>query len=552
MDTNRIASSLTVPAADPLEHPGLETRPAEVRAWVEQLPFANPAKVARLIFDPLFHLNRHPRPVTQRPELMHCYQPAFDRLFDALRKDMQNKGGWTLRQREADLGIWVLKICAELAYGHKHIIKDTLKDPSGTPALGRLQRSIYFALKTLSLELMLEYAGFIPGSKRSWREICQLYSLAEQWELLYQPVELESTIDLLFKRAALIALVDPYRLQRNEVWACFDYLGYWGATTKLLRPGKAPKVNGLFVVDLQGMQQTTPYDPDKSVLSDQHRLLNVVPLNQLAHSHMNQIQDAGGQSPKGIEGLPTAEAIQMFRHMLLAWHVLPERRSPREEKYTRHNATCGLSAVNHFLRAGCLIPQDHPPSQESGLELEESITLDGGGSSTLRTTKAHYKVYNWRLFNRSAGGAGIVIAAPFPEELQVGQLVLLELEKDENAAWTVGVVRRMIRRDEDALEIGVQFIQGRPLPAAIRPEVFGREKAADFQPALALDRGTPGAGVLLATRGMFQPRRGFVLDLEQRVVQIFANKLIESTPIFDRFEYGEMVSQRSLSLSEKK
>ena len=45
---------------------------------------------------------------------------------------------------------------------------------------------------------------------------------------------------------------------------------------------------------------------------------------------------------------------------------------------------------------------------------------------------------------------------------------------------------------------------------------------------------------LLAPFGMFRPRQEYIVDMGKQVRRVFANKLLESTPAFDRFTFDEM------------
>lgn len=533
---------LTVPATDSVANPNVETRPAKLRKWIDNLPYANPSKVEELLLDSLYHLNRHPKDISERAKLMDCYRIPYDNLFKTVRKAYRKKGMAAQAQPQKKASM-LQQITTEMSYGYKWVINEILekltpgKKPSG------LETAIYLAMKALTQELMLQYAEFSPDSKKTWREIFQLYSLAEEHELQHEQVEVNSSIDLLFKRILLIILVDPYHLHRGEVWSCYDYLGHRGELIRLEKTNIRPKGDiGLFLVDLESIQPPKPLPADIQ-LQPQHRILHVGPLCQKIHKQLQLVQGNSKATPEATEKLTAIQSIQMFRHMLLAWHVRPERLSPRLEKYGTYKVACGLSAASYFIGKDTIIcEQDKNPF---GLEDEStSLTLEGYPTiapSTPKTT--YYKVFEWRIFNISATGMGLIIKAPFPQEAQVGQLVVVEVERKEtNANCSVGIIRRMIQRDDDTLEIGIQFAQGKVHPISLQPQIFGSDIPVDYQSGLLVEGGKKTPATIFAPYGMFRPRQEYLMDKQWTVIRVFANKLLESTPAFDRFSYEEMQS----------
>lgn len=533
---------LTVPALDAIENPSVETHPVRLLEWIRHLPYATPAKAAEALFESLFRLNRFPGAVPQRQALMDCYQPPFETLYKLARKASNRRAVQTARRQQTDIAALVLKITTELAYGYKRVINEALQGGGPPKDKEQFGNAIHAALQAMTLELMLEYASFIPDSKKAWREIFQLYSLAEQQDLQHHAPESGDSIELLFKRILLIALTDPYHLQRGEAWSCYDYLTEWGAKAGIGRAATAPEnTTGVFLIDLGAMQPPKPPEPGESLAQERHRLLTVAPLNASVHRHLQQIREEDAAAPKGAENLSIAEMEQMFRHMLLAWHVRPSRRSPRHEKYGACRVACGLSAINHFLLAGEFTPEREERAAPPGTE---DLILEEKG--TFRREAAHYDVHRWRIFNRSASGIGMMVSPPFPKDLQVGQLVLVEIETEQREKrLTPGIVRRMIERDANTLETGIQFIHNKVDPIAIRPHAYGSENAADFQSGLLLNRGGDAPNALLVPHGMYKQRREFTLEHNGRSYRILAAKLIESTPVFDRFEYQEIIQRQS-------
>jgi len=529
---------LTVPAQDTIENPNVETNPARLTEWINNLPHANPNAAAKALYESIYRFNRFPGAITQRHALVSCYQTAFTVIYQAARKASQKKETHTTAKQAGIIPL-AIKTTIELAYSYKLIINQHLQLNNIQQHHQQFGNAIYSAMEVITLELMLEYANLIPDSKKAWREIFQLYSLAEQYDLEKAAIQ-EVSIEWLFKKILLIAIIDPYRLPRGEVWSCDNFLTQWTIKAELHTSPTVPdNITGLFLIDLQTTHPPKPPEPKAELNQERHRLLQVNSLNLVIHQQRKQLLENEGILPKGAEGLTKEQITQMFRHMLLAWHVRPTRKSERHEKYGSHAVTYGLSAINHYLKKGSFTPDENTAIDD--LEDDNMLTLEE--ATSFRRENKHYPICSWRIFNRSAGGIGIIVPPPFPKDVQVGQLIMIELEAEADAQQLkTGIIRRMIERDANTLEIGVQFLPGKVAPISIRPCFYDKEITADFQHGILIDRGAKLTKALVTPHGMYKQQREFVLESDNFVQQILADDIIETTPVFDCFNYHETTS----------
>jgi hypothetical protein len=76
---------------------------------------------------------------------------------------------------------------------------------------------------------------------------------------------------------------------------------------------------------------------------------------------------------------------------------------------------------------------------------------------------------DWEIVNVSAGGYCLRWNSDIPSRAQIGELIALrEKEPDGNFAWRAGVIRWMQFTRENGLEIGVQVLSPRVLPATVQ------------------------------------------------------------------------------------
>ena len=64
---------LRVPALSDVAHDSVETRRTFVEAWIESLPYADPARLMEALYTALAELNRSPIKYRARLEVLECY-----------------------------------------------------------------------------------------------------------------------------------------------------------------------------------------------------------------------------------------------------------------------------------------------------------------------------------------------------------------------------------------------------------------------------------------------------------------------------------------------
>lgn len=351
---------LTVPTTAPVENPNAITSPKELAAWVEDLPYANPQVTAKLILDSLQLLVRQPGSITQLHKLMICYLPPFHNLLETAAKSTQRQHSITGHRREAQLLSLFEQVNVEMAYGFKRVVIDSNIAGANKHSQETTAEILYYAIECLALDLMLSYTKYKHASANIWREIMQLYILSERLGVSRIPVatasceeELNTDIRLIFKRILLINLLDPYRLQREEIWSY--YLLCWAQHAQITKFKERKKPTGCFLVELRGNRKPTSYDPEKPPTDpSQYLMLDTSPLNQEINQQMQALQKAPRSVIPGIKKQDPAFAESLMRTMLLAWYLHPKRRHPREERFDWLIAACGLAAIQHFLMEGNL------------------------------------------------------------------------------------------------------------------------------------------------------------------------------------------------------
>ena len=268
-----------------------------------------------------------------------------------------------------------------------------------------------------------------------------------------------------------------------------------------------------------------PSDPER------YRRLDTRLLCEAVRRHAAQAMQEPPRLPPALDHIERTDALQLLRLWHTNWNAPRPRQANRDERHGRVSAICGLEPLHrHLLRDA--------PAQggEEGAEYGDEVFLEGSEihhSEPQERPAAHAP----RLFDLCAEGAGLV-----EEEdcgLQVGQIVLLlpDHPMEHLRPGTTGVIRHRRKRGLRHYEIGLQFLEGRPHPLEIKPLIAGAGDSGDFTPALLVEgEGTPPH--LLVPKGLFKPKRAFVLRHGAQQRRVRATALLETTPFIDRFTFG--------------
>ena len=339
------ANLLSIPDADLVENPATLTSLRELRSWSENLPLANLPRMAEEMLEALQLLNRHPVKLGKRPDLMLCFLPPFRHLLGQIET-----------APPGHLQAICRALARELAFGFKLAIRET----GGRGSAKSRAQLYYYAACTLAQELLLDYSCYRPPATHCWPEILAVYRIAEQQGCERTPVRdlsaaAESTGDLLclVKRTGLIMLLDPLRLQPGAVWAARDYIDRWCGLAELAAFTPPAHADGRFLVDPDGDGKPQPFDAEQLPAHSGHLLLlDASALNLQVNRQLKERLQS--MQPTPVEGLGERQqllATQLLRQMLLGWHVLPERRHPREVHSKSLQVACGIGAVHHFMQA---------------------------------------------------------------------------------------------------------------------------------------------------------------------------------------------------------
>lgn len=535
---------LTTPAADRATHPDTITKPQLLRAWVDDLPFANQLGTAQALLSSLKLINRQPVKPAQRSELMAIYMNPFCGIMDVARRlSCQSQNGQTKTKVNSELLALAGAICAEMAYGYKHIVlAEANSEIKYTP--NEIAAHIQLAMHCLSLGLMFEMSAYRPEARSAWREIFQLLIRAQLLGAANLPIQhpipevaYEVSVLNTFKCILLTSILDTSRLSPEEIWASYDFLSWHAKTARLTSLEHASQHPGNYIMPRDGQLKPVLYNPDQPPSDpDKYMLCETHKLNLLISNHLETLATDDSAVIRGTDGMTADNKKQMLRTMLHIWHINPKRRHERKSKFDRLSCAFGVASAYYFLKKGTM-HSGEAETEYGQHDLARDYPLNHPAEPKLSD---NLHTYECRQGDISASGMGILTSEHNIDNLKIGQIVIAESEIGYKPAQIkMGVVRRIIQQDQSTTQVGIQYLPGRLFAATALPEIFGRQHRADLQPCLLLELGEKQPKAIITPHMIYQASRHYILDIAGGdTKRVIAGKLLETTGCFDCFEYN--------------
>ena len=161
---------LTIPAQDS-DRAGVKIKPREVHAWLDNLPYLDLGRAARLASEQLRLMNRQSLPGAARTRILGDFLSTYQRLTDSL----------PLNLKDDDPTRSLLKrLCQDLAFGYKIVVNELSSKRGGFRETRTLALALLGSIYTLGLQLMHYYGKYQRAPRALWSECLALYNHAWQ------------------------------------------------------------------------------------------------------------------------------------------------------------------------------------------------------------------------------------------------------------------------------------------------------------------------------------------------------------------------------------
>ncbi|MDP2783972.1 MAG: hypothetical protein Q8O38_05180 [Sulfurimicrobium sp.] len=528
---------LSVPA--PEQNLTVETRPKQAAEWLAALPLTNLNEASRAILDTLSAMNRSKVADDTRLKLLELYRATITNLMPSLEQQFSGHP-LPLPEKSRLIAAQARQLQTELAYGYKIILLEHAGKRLSFGSNKQLPLVAERAIASLGRMLVVCYQTYAPTPAGVWAEMHTLFMYAVEQGIQDEPVlnlGQQSSVNLAYKQALLLALLDPYRLMQGEVNKVLDYLSSFGDHAHLQPLMQTSNPSGFFLVRLDSDKPPRALAHDSTVTDARTDiLLNTIELARLLHQQIQHLEV--GVNPKALllpDSVQDFGISNLLRRMLKHWGIAPKRLFNRMQNSARMDICAGIRSIHYFLSGETVPSTEILPDNQEMQDQDTEITLELADSPLDKTSHQTFVSKNWLIINESAGGLALAKDPKTDARVRVGEII--GLRPESNKAWNIGVVRWVSSENPNHLQLGAQMLAPTATPVLVRPVIASAGTL--FQPALVLPEipALKQPTTLLALRGSYQPQREFMLEGMGRPQNVRATRLLEQTATFDLFEF---------------
>ncbi|GMQ88765.1 MAG: hypothetical protein BMS9Abin09_0201 [Gammaproteobacteria bacterium] len=512
---------LTIPAQDS-DRASVKIKPREVHEWLDNLPYLDLARAARLASEQLRLINRQALSGTHRTEIIGDFLFTYHRLTESLPNN-PNDGDPTRSLLK--------RLCQDLAFGYKIVVNELSGKRSGFRESRTLAQALLGSIYTLGLQLM-HYQGNYQRAPRSlWSECLSLYNYAWQTNRENYSANLpgcgEQRIDATFRLIALLRLADPYQLPSGTLPILRSYFSMHSGLSSI--ENEEPLDNTSF--ELRDKYSGDEPDLDNSLFLDIEPLIEQM-AEDTGKLERHKLAQAIGLPPE----VPALPLLHTLRQVLEHWRTQPTRQTEREETHARLELVTGLDTGYCVVNKGrwfdpsLYLAPGHEEVIDIGAQPSLDLPIDQGEPDTLQCSS----------IDRSSGGLALRYRGKHPFHPRVGQLVAVRRSgTGSRAGWVIAVSRWLVEGESgQGFDLGLQYMAREPRPVVIRI-LDAAGLGGKFQPAIAAlqKRGKERVHTLFTRGG--EARVGDEITVYDQVGQHRGRctELLESGPGFERLIY---------------
>jgi len=508
---------LTIPAQDG-DHASIRIKPREVKSWLDNLPFLDLQRTARLARKQLHLMNRQRMPAAQRLAMLGDFLATYQRLVEAQTLD---------RNLRAQLKY----LCQDIGFGYKIVTHELANKSSGFMETRHLSLALLGAIHSLGLQLLDCYASYRRAPRALWSECLALYAYAWQHGRETYSAVLpgygENQIDGCFRLIALLRLADPYRLPAGMALAMRTYF--------LLRIDRcaiqSEVQEGKNCFQLKEAFQQTARDLDPHLYLEVDELLACMQNDAARLQQYRQAQALG----LPVE-IPAAALLRSLQQSIVHWQNHPTRTTEREQTHARIELVCGLTAAYCVINQGrCFDPALFLTSGK-----DQHIDLGAHPEPDNNSVQPPPLPFPCVGINRSSGGLAVHYTGEQQPHPRVGQLIALRRPGPQShPGWVVAVCRWMVQPEGDnSFELGLQYLTREPRAAVIRV-ADDAGTSGPFQAAIIATqkRGGQRVHTLITRGGEIHTGTRLTIYEQGRQQLVSCSEQLESGPGFERFLY---------------
>ena len=531
---NMESIKLTIPSQQEGQHMLVETDPTKLAHWLKSLPLTEMAKALPEITRAISSINRTEISYKVRSELVASFDKSYKLIHNYFRPTVNS-----ILKKRADYQTCIEKLhllTREMAFAHKIIVNDSQNKRQLWGKNKFKAKASGFAIYYLGLMLLEQYEIYAPVPLYLWREINSLYAHAGKEEINYLNIETDGTyclptIEQNYIRNCLLALADPYHLDRGEHWQLFHYLNHWIHLSVISENPDDFRNDECFIIDITSENKPNFVTSELDDPEDPKiRLLLTNDLLRQIRFDLEVLEEKDCLTDRSFhKSIKLSTAKYLWEHACKHWKERIERSARRYPIVSKIDVIWGLTDIIRVL--GRLSQTNNSKNGRDILSTDEILSL---------TQIKKPEHLSWDTINVSSGGIGLNSRQFMLPHVDLGNIALLREYMDGKPAphWRLAICRWHTGDRNNGTMLGLEYIDGKYTPVRLVLHQGKNEKGG--QPGLVISSNQVNgsdAPTVITTQDSYKTGRVYAMLGLDEPVEIRPRVRVEITPCIDRFFY---------------
>ena len=441
--------------------------------YLSQLPLANPPLAEQQLIEFLDALLENPPESSILLALLEQARVPMHFVEEEMARRYHNK---PLVLSDDEDGVFQQVLSAWQRMGKAYALCARLQEPAtDNPQYSTLVATILHRCLYYTGMLILEHFRArreVPAG--IWHDLHGYYETAEQWGIVYTPVNdsLESDLQATHCAAAyvtllLIEVASPYSNSVRNLNLIRRWAGMWAPLVSLHRLDDEYEVPP-YIVELMKDQPIHPTGADNNIGADARRLDTSRLGPQLGHM-VAQLGQRMTPSQLGLGEETSGHVIQLLEHLSRPWtQTASPRRFRRFSSEGTARVTVGFDAMHFFISSSEEFIQPDSASTYSRAEFEELFTFRDQatpGHALSIKPKVDFPIEEWTVINHSANGFRL---ARSHAGQKIAHSQLLAVCPHDGERFLLGQASWLMQEGSGGLVVGVSILPGMPEAVSVR------------------------------------------------------------------------------------
>ncbi len=265
-----------MPSQDPLAPQDIAFTPRKIKKWLKETPLTDLDVASQHLYELVAKSNRLTFPTKQRLACVDLLQPLAKDLLNHLRKFLACQT-FPLSPRAKEIYQLQQDLNAEFSIAYKIIVLDTVQGDANLD-----NRKILHCVSKAILYLQQQYLSCILMYQQVpinlWHDICQLYRVAEHYEIQTLQVKDEHldkkvTIEDTFKHLCALTLISFNKLRQGEAEKVSRFLEQNQNLIDLQLNAESISGDYIYIANLATGKYPSYYIPREMPISTENRFI---------------------------------------------------------------------------------------------------------------------------------------------------------------------------------------------------------------------------------------------------------------------------------------